>query len=161
VKQTQPLQILEWGPGYSRHIFLECAPQASIVSIEHDTGWHNRALQAYGDRADIRFKPFPLRGGPADYAVAPLLAKEGPFDLIFVDGRRRVECLLVASKLVTDTGVVILHDADRVEYNPGIELFTVLDNHANGRTKVLSKHPEAFPLDPNIQRFNTNMVEVI
>jgi len=36
-----------------------------------------------------------------------------PFDLIFVDGRRRVECMVAALQRLTTGGVILLHDASR------------------------------------------------
>jgi hypothetical protein len=38
------------------------------------------------------------------------------FDAIFVDGRKRRRCLLEASQLVAEGGIVLLHDAERPYY---------------------------------------------
>ena len=48
------------------------------------------------------------------------------FQLIYVDGRRRNECLLVASELLDATGVVLLHDATRSRYEVGMRLFELV-----------------------------------
>jgi hypothetical protein len=38
------------------------------------------------------------------------------FDLVVIDGRKRRRCLLEASRLLTDSGIVLLHDAWRTHY---------------------------------------------
>ena len=45
------------------------------------------------------------------------------FNLILIDGRRRRECLETASRLVTPTGVVVLHDAERPENQGAFVLY--------------------------------------
>lgn len=140
VQRIRPSRILEWGPGRSTQLFKLHAPDAYILSIEHDKSWYDKARKEHGAYADIRHIVLPTLG-PTRYAVEPLLSKLQPFDLIFVDGRRRVECLLVASKMLAPGGVVILHDAQREEYAIGLERFTLLATSADKDTSVLS--PEA------------------
>lgn len=45
--------------------------------------------------------------------------RERPFDFILVDGRARKDCVIKALDLMSDHGVVVLHDAKRKEYEPG------------------------------------------
>ncbi|HQE92301.1 MAG TPA: hypothetical protein PLH19_02255 [Anaerolineae bacterium] len=47
----------------------------------------------------------------------------GPFDFILVDGRARKDCLIQAHAMVKDTGVVVLHDANREYYNEPLGLY--------------------------------------
>ena len=117
-------RILEWGPGESTRIMLEERPAARIVTIEHQ--------RDFADAARVRFPrvhvvrcPIPVHG-PSQYDAWPALRSCGGFDLVFVDGRRRVACLLTARHVVrSDGGVVLLHDCQRPEYKLGMELFHV------------------------------------
>ncbi len=45
----------------------------------------------------------------------------GPFDFILVDGRARKDCLVKAYALIKETGVVVLHDANRKYYYKPLE----------------------------------------
>lgn len=56
-----------------------------------------------------------------DYVEHP--SKQGPFDFVLVDGRARRECLRKAHELVTDNGVVLLHDAKRNYYRDFCEMY--------------------------------------
>jgi len=47
------------------------------------------------------------------------------FDFILVDGRRRARCLFVASQIIKDDGIVVLHDANLTRYH---EPFCLFDN---------------------------------
>ena len=135
----KPGRILEWGPGKSTEIMLECAPDAKIISFEHDKSWYKRALKKFGDKVELRLRPALSNGRMSAYAVEAYLSKEAKFDLIFVDGRRRVECLLTATRLVSEDGVVILHDADRKDYVLGIELYDIIEKSPSGDTLVMRK----------------------
>ena len=109
---VQPTRIIEWGPGLSTELMLQHAPGAQITSIEHDAAWHQKAAEKFGDRIDLRLVSATARN--SSYATTAYAC--GPFDLAFVDGRRRVECCLIALSLLRPGGVVILHDICRDNY---------------------------------------------
>jgi predicted O-methyltransferase YrrM len=46
------------------------------------------------------------------------------FDLIFIDARKRRECLEQASKLLAKDGAAILHDAERKEHQQAFNLYS-------------------------------------
>ncbi|MDX1629386.1 MAG: hypothetical protein R3345_11840, partial [Fulvivirga sp.] len=50
----------------------------------------------------------------------------GKFDFIFIDGRARKDCVKKAHELITDEGLVVLHDANRTHYH---EYFDMFDHH--------------------------------
>ncbi|GAA4706057.1 hypothetical protein [Phytohabitans rumicis] len=80
-------------------------PARGLVAIVYDAGGlipHERAQDRLVDLDD--------------YVAAP--ARLGTsFDAVLVDGRKRRRCLIEASRLVTDDGVVMLHDAQRPYYH--------------------------------------------
>ena len=110
-----PKIVLEWGPGRNTEIFQET--DAEIISIEHNKEWYKKA-QKYN--SDVKQIPIKLN---TDYATRPLLKDWGKFDIVFVDGRRRVECCLVAKRLLKEGGVVMLHDSNRNNYRKVIDRY--------------------------------------
>ncbi len=131
-EQLAPRRILEWGPGDSTILLANACPQANILSIEHDVRWYERIRQrtAASPRIEIAHVPHMLPlGRSAGYVTYPLrrLLRAGRelayYDLIFVDGRSRCDCLTVAWLLLATRGVVVLHDAERSNYHDGLHVF--------------------------------------
>lgn len=120
MKELNPERILEWGPGESTLLMLHTCPNARIWSIEADKKWHKIYT--------IKFVNYPtvfIKYATAPrYWLLPLEMKKA-FDLIFVDGTcdYRVNCLKTAAQVLSDDGVVILHDSERQKYSEGIALF--------------------------------------
>lgn len=129
---NEPMQAFEWGSGASSLYYGTRLPfGSSWQSAEHDPGWYEQSSQAASnwDRITVSHVP-PERawhdaGDDGDYETfrkyVLFPTKLGrSFELILVDGRARVACMAVAWELLTDDGVMILHDAERPEYIPGI-----------------------------------------
>jgi predicted O-methyltransferase YrrM len=134
IQKIQPFVILEWGPGRSTEIMCETCPGASITSIENQKSFAEKASKALPS-VRVVHAAIP-EYGPSQYPCWPLLnAIDVKYDLIFVDGRQRVSCLLTSLKVLNKNGVVILHDAQRPHYKHGIELFDKVDD--DGDTVVL------------------------
>lgn len=111
-RELNPKRILEWGPGHSTTLMLKHCPDAHIDSIEHDQSWWaEKSKQIQG--ANIHH----ITGD--DYVLWPL--DQPKYNLIFVDGRRRVECMKIAAYCLETGGVIVLHDGERGYYSPGIE----------------------------------------
>ncbi len=68
------------------------------------------------------------------------------FDVVFIDGRRRMECALSATQCLAEGGIVILHDWKRSRYQVVRSLFDVVSEE--GEFLVLRpKHkPESIPM---------------
>ena len=139
LKTVHPQRIIEWGPGLSTELMLEHAPQASIVTIEHDESYLAIAAQKYVGRVRLIHERATNRH--SNYATAAYA--HAPYDLAFVDGRRRVECVLVALQCLSPGGLVIIHDWCRVHYRAPLHAIAeVVETRAN--TAVL--RPRALPL---------------
>jgi predicted O-methyltransferase YrrM len=135
LSKNNPKTILEYGPGFSTKVMIEECPSAKITSIEHDKKWFLKAKKQFSNNINLILKE--SRNRKSHYACWPLMQDEVPkYDLIFIDGRRRVECLLVGLHVLKKDGIVILHDAERKEYQHGISLYNMIE--AEGRTIVLS-----------------------
>ena len=133
LREKQPHQILEWGPGKSTQIMVEEVPNAQVYTIEDNPSWASKWKSEFP--ANVQLIEIPLGSG---YVQAPLTWNM-QYNLIFVDGVRntRNECLAVAHHLVSDDGVVILHDSDWREYDPGKSLFRIVEEER--RTAVMVK----------------------
>jgi predicted O-methyltransferase YrrM len=135
-----PRRVLEWGSGQSTQFMLERAPGLErLVTIEHDAEAHEKAARSFSDtRLAIHHVPAD-QGPPAgkrtdakviswnqkaefdpgllrSYAEKPKSLGESPFDLVMVDGRARRFCIPVGFSLLREGGVLVVHDAQRVEY---------------------------------------------
>lgn len=132
LKIIEPKRILEWGPGHSTRIMITKCPKAEIISYENEVKWFNKRNREFGNRVKLVLAEAPIndrkRLAWKKYTTPSIKDK---FDLIFVDGRQRVQCMKTATKLLNKNGVLILHDSNRKVYKPGIELFDVVEKDRN------------------------------
>lgn len=131
LQNYQPQKVLEWGAGYSTLYFPPLLNKLDQwISIENDHNWveHLENLDPH-PKVQIHFvkedrNPWsdPHHDGSYDdlksYIEYP--GSFGKFDLIYIDGRARRECLLKASSLLADRGIIIIHDANRRHYYEGL-----------------------------------------
>lgn len=110
---AKPNKIYEWGPGVSTKQFL-ATEAVEIVSVEHDARWSCPYIE------DPKFSCRLSKLQSSEY-----ISIEGfnSFDLYFVDGRRRRECIESIYQNAKDEAIVCLHDAQRERYNKAIRLF--------------------------------------
>ncbi|MCH9687913.1 MAG: hypothetical protein K0V04_41165 [Deltaproteobacteria bacterium] len=140
-----PEHMVEWGSGGSSRAWLDALPGLrTLWSVEHHAQWGERVRDSIDDpRFHLDLQPPPAhdpepehRPGDKQTAAAhrawcmrceedPELMRhyvEAPrkagvvFDVALVDGRARVLCLREAMALVRPGGMVMLHDAQREEY---------------------------------------------
>lgn len=122
-------RVWEWGPGESTRLILEALPaDGRLWSVEHDAAWAEKASQRFGrdERWDLQVLNVTRRVSP--YAPC-ILHRPEPFDLIFVDGRRRVECSIAALQCLAPGGVILLHDACRKAYTDLLSPFIHVVDH--------------------------------
>jgi predicted O-methyltransferase YrrM len=120
----QPARALEWGGGLSTLQFPALlAPTARWTAVEHDTTWAAQLARMI-KRPGVQVKHVPANsatvtgdGTAAEFAnYLDAGAADGPYDFIFIDGRARAACVTRAYDLLTPTGIVVLHDANRDAY---------------------------------------------
>lgn len=144
VNFVQPQHALEFGPGASSRIILRHS-RARLLSLETHAGYYERA------RRSIRDERFELRYTPDASALAQLEGRR--FDLIFVDGGDRVENLTASRELLEEDGILVLHDAHRPDYLPGIRRYAhgyFIEHHSLLLFKSRSRFHEVrahFPAD--------------
>ncbi len=128
---------MEWGTGYSTKYYPDILKEKGIKfiwdSIEYDVRWSDAIANldlSEGVTIYLFDEPIlriddrrALRGFEMnDYVKFPLRLKR-KYDLIFIDGTKRVRCMEIALKILKKDGIVILHDAQRVSYNDGVKLY--------------------------------------
>jgi len=150
--KRRPRRVLEWGPGLSTEIVLETCPDASVLTVEHDPKWEAKAKERLAGKGDVEIakRVISMKGGLSDgYVNHPVLRNlrenggvvAPEYDLVFVDGRFRCDCLVAAHLLVRPDGVVVVHDTHRGNYLDAIRLFRHWQQFAELRTAVMSKSP--------------------
>jgi hypothetical protein len=96
--------VFEYGSGNSSHFWAERA--ASVTSIEHDTAWFERVRSNKKSNHELLHV-----SDSAEYAVA-IRRFPQKFDVIIIDGERRLDCAQIATSHLAIGGVVILDNAD-------------------------------------------------
>jgi FkbM family methyltransferase len=129
---NKPIQAVEWGSGNSTVYFSANLPLGSKwISVEHDQEW---ALKSKAVITEVGNSDIELYHVPSDnwqgyddgnydtfsaYILFPTTLKK-KFEFILVDGRARVECMQIGWMLLKNSGLMILHDAQRNSYKKGI-----------------------------------------
>lgn len=103
------VDVFEYGSGQSTRFFAARARR--VVSVEHDADW--AAEVARNAPQNVQLMHIPLGD---DYVNAGQRVEAGSFDLVVVDGRKRVRCALQGQSLLSSRGVLILDDAERPYY---------------------------------------------
>lgn len=140
-------RILEWGPGRSTEIIMEELPNAQVLSLEHNPVWfahYDHLRQKHGEQLDMRLIRHEVWEGELDYyACLPvqLYNREArKFDLVFIDGLQRMNCLTVAG-LVCHVGPVLLHDYKRYKMYSPSKMFPVVREYHKYDTLVMCNEP--------------------
>lgn len=111
LKEFKPKRVLEWGSGKSTYTLAKACD--TVDSVEHNPSW---VKSDFPSNVNQMFEPdlqlyFLTTGRYDDY------------DLIFIDGRKRNECLKHAHSVLKDGGIVMLHDAERERYQEGVKSY--------------------------------------
>ena len=135
--EMRPKTILEWGSGLSSLILLEKSKDwesCLFVSIDNDKAYQDavfadRALPPFFQMVclDLTGPCRNQRDPELNYSTYPLSLGTS-FDLIYIDGRRRLECGYVAALLSHADTRVVMHDYRRARYQPILALFEVVED---------------------------------
>jgi predicted O-methyltransferase YrrM len=122
MKITRARRVWEWGPGESSRLILDALPADGLLrSVEHDKRYAVKLLESLAH--DARWTLHQRHIGRVSTYATSILENDDTYDLIFVDGRRRVECCLAAFHRLAPSGVMLLHDASRSTYRSLIDPF--------------------------------------
>ena len=120
-------KVLEWGSGGSTALFASRAgAKGQVVSIENNVDYYEKTksrIEQLGLTGSVDLRLVPpspskvpgewrtLPGQMKAYVETPIkLAPPGGFDVVFIDGRERLQCLGVAEKLIKPGGYLLFHD---------------------------------------------------
>jgi predicted O-methyltransferase YrrM len=155
-KSIKPKEVLEWGPGHSTKVILANAPDVKILTIEHQEKYYKKVMSEFGDHPNVEVvcRTLSMKGGHSTgYINYPIfrLQEEGAdlkkYDLIFVDGRSRFDCIIAAKLMLKEGGIVLLHDAHRGNYLPAVKSFPHHKVYKDLRTAIMSEKPMDFLKD--------------
>ena len=125
-KDKTKLSIFEYGSGSSTLFFEDYFDE--VFSVEHDKEWFEIISKSI-KKANVYFVP-PKKTPNPIYGSKRLGFKnldffnyvnfidslENKFDVIFIDGRVRQECLKLAKHYIKSGGIIILDDSNRSRY---------------------------------------------
>lgn len=127
----KPKTVFEYGPGTSTSIMAIYPTVEIIDSVEHNLQWYNKWKWEMPENVNLIYQPqmelYPETAGRCK-----------KYDLIFIDGREREKCLYVARSRMNDSGVVILHDAERPNYQEMIGSYKYKFWEDDGHTAILT-----------------------
>lgn len=127
----KPNTVFEYGPGTSTTIMAIYPSIETIDSVEHNQAWFNKWKWDLPENVNLIYQPqmelYPETPGRLD-----------KYDLIFVDGKEREKCLYVSRSRLNENGVVILHDAERPNYQEMINSFKFQFWQDGGHTVILT-----------------------
>ena len=114
--------VLEYGSGQSTNQIAKHVK--TLISIEHQNRWYQKLNTELENNVTlILAKPdLPYEEGKdcgsyeqfKTYINAPI--NYGPYDIVLIDGRARVECANICSKFSNSDTFIFIHDFDRKEY---------------------------------------------
>ncbi len=109
---TKDLTVFEYGAGNSTLWFAKKA--LKVIAVESDKVWMEILGKHIAKNTSLYFEEV----SSFEYVHKAAMLKE-KFDIIVVDGRRRVECIKNSYNVLTDRGVLILDNSDRILYQEG------------------------------------------
>lgn len=140
--------LFEYGSGYSTLFWAGNLKR--VFSVEHDLRWHEKMKSKLPDNVVYKYASLD------DNYVGSISETGVKFDVIVIDGRKRVECALLAPNFLKMGGVIIWDNSLRIQYKKGIEFleqegfrhidFTGLNplGHVKTVTSVFYKQPNCF-----------------
>jgi Methyltransferase domain len=109
-------EVFEYGSGNSTLWWASRVRR--VVSCEHDDAWCRRIAGLVPGNCELIRAPL---SDPAKYAET-IGGADGPFNVVVIDGRHRVECARRCLSHLKDDGVVLWDDGNREEYGAGFRL---------------------------------------
>lgn len=122
-------RVFEFGAGASTAWLAKRA--GTVISVEHHADWHKMISPLVEGFANVTLWRRDL---PGDGYIGAIDEAGGKFDLIVIDGRRRIECLRRAIPHLKAGGVILLDDSGRHRYRAGIRNCGLKERRFFGRS---------------------------
>lgn len=104
------INLFEYGSGYSTLFFAERVK--FVRTIEYDEKWFELINQKLPENTEIHYVKNDVDG---KYCRAIGMTEE-KYDVIVIDGRDRVNCLIQGIDRLNESGVIIFDDSQREKY---------------------------------------------
>lgn len=109
------MSVYEYGSGNSTVWWANRVQ--NISSCEHDQQWFSKMKLVIPE--NVHYIHVDLLSGN-DYEEA-ILKEDCKFDVVVIDGRKRVRCAMNCIKSLKDDGVIIWDNSDRKDYEEGYQ----------------------------------------
>jgi len=110
------MDIFEYGCGYSTLFFQKRVK--SVTSVESESKWHKKMSSLAQPNVNIILCPVSDRND--DYAESINRSLKN-YDIVLVDGRKRINSIKNAVNKLKPGGVIVLDDSHRTQYSGGID----------------------------------------
>jgi len=109
------VNLFEFGSGFSTLFFA--SKVKTVTSVEYDENWFSEMQSTLPKNVELIFCEKDIDG---DYCRV-IQAKQQLFDIVIIDGRDRVNCLIQSLSCLSGQGVILLDDSHRQRYQEGID----------------------------------------
>jgi len=109
------MDIFEYGCGYSTLFFQKHVK--SVTSVESESKWHEKMSSIA--QSNVKIILCPVSDENDDYAES-IKGTQNSYDVILVDGRKRIKSIKNAVEKLKPGGVIVLDDSHRPKYSEGI-----------------------------------------
>ena len=108
------LNLFEYGSGFSTLFFAKRVK--TVTSLEYDKNWFSEIQSTLPQNVELIFCEKDIDG---DYCRA-IQTKQQLFDIVIIDGRDRVNCLIQSIPCLSEQGIILLDDSHRQRYQEGL-----------------------------------------
>jgi SAM-dependent methyltransferase len=108
---SNSLDVFEFGSGNSTLYYA--SKVGRVTSIDHDKFWYDKIKSSMPSNVNLFYCELVDGGDYCDYAVK----SKKQYDIIIVDGMERVDCCINNVDALKPSGVVIIDDTERDEYD--------------------------------------------
>jgi len=106
--------LFEFGSGASTLFYARLVKQ--VVSIEYDQSWFSLIKNRVPENATVLFREENYDGS----YCRSIKETDQLYDVVIVDGRDRVNCVIQSLDSLSDEGVVLLDDSQREQYQEAL-----------------------------------------
>ena len=142
------MKIFEFGSGNSTLWFANKG--CFLDSYEHNLNWYNFLKDKLPSNVNYNFSSFKPN---ADYCKS-IKRENKKYDIVIIDGRDRVNCIINSINYLTDEGVIICDNSEREKYEKGFNYlkkcrFKRLEFYGHGPININSWKTSIFYREKN------------